>query len=82
MKKRTFLMILLLLFAVEIVVLLAFAVQDMDNLQDAVVINEAVQSVQSDWNSIENHENQTDLEYVVLDADGSHCFAGRHACAM
>ncbi len=69
MKKRTFLTSLLIIFAVEIVVLILFAVQDTDNTQDAVLINEAVQLVQADWNTIKKHKNQTTLDYVVLDLD-------------
>lgn len=69
MKKRTFLTSLLIIFAVEIVVLILFAVQDTDHTQDAVLINEAVQLVQADWNTIKNHKNQTTLDYVVLDLD-------------
>lgn len=69
MKKRTFLTSMLIIFAVEIVVLILFAVQDTDHTQDAVLINEAVQLVQADWNTIKNHKNQTTLDYVVLDLD-------------
>lgn len=74
MKKHIFLSGLILMFAIELAVLIAFAVQDTDNLQDAVAINEAVQSVQMDWNMIEHHTNQTNLDYVVLDAYGTVLF--------
>lgn len=69
MKKRTFLISLFILFAAEIIALILFAAQDTDNLQDAVAINEVVQSVQEDWNTLGNHKNQTNLDYVVLDID-------------
>ena len=52
MKKRTFLAGLLLLFFVEMAVIILFVLQDTDNRQDSVLVNETVQSVQSDWNKI------------------------------
>ncbi|WP_373216268.1 ATP-binding protein [Ruminococcus sp. 5_1_39BFAA] len=70
MKKRVLLICLILAFAVEIIALVGFAVQDPDNSQDAVAVNEAVQSVQRDWNSMENHKNHTSLDYVVIDRNG------------
>ncbi len=74
MKKHIFPIGLVLIFAIELAVLIAFAIQDSDNLQDAVAINEAVQSVQMDWNMIEHHTNQTALDYVVLDNNGAVLF--------
>ena len=74
MKKHIFLSGLILIFAIELAVLIAFAVQDTGNLQDAVAINEVVQSVQMDWDTIEHHTNQTSLDYVVLDAYGAVLF--------
>ena len=74
MKKHIFLSSLILIFAIELAVLIAFVIQDTGNLQDAVAINEVVQSVQMDWDMIEHHTNQTDLDYVVLDAYGTILF--------
>lgn len=74
MKQRTFLISLILIFAVEIAALIAFAARDTDNMQDAVAVNEVVQSVQDDWDIIKNHKNQTGLDYVVLDTDGQVLF--------
>lgn len=71
MKIRIFLTILLSLFAMEIVSLLFFAMQDTDNMQDTVMVNEAVRTVQADWDTIETHKNQTSLDYVVLGMDGA-----------
>lgn len=70
MKKRVFLISFILIFAAEIGALILFAVQDTDELQDAVAVNEAVQSVQADWNAMENHKNNTGLDYAALDRDG------------
>ncbi len=70
MKKHIFLISLLFVFAAEIAVLIGFAVQSPKLLQDTVMINEAVQSVQNDWNTMEEHENQTGLDYVVINREG------------
>lgn len=70
MKKRIFLAFMLFIFVIEIVCLLIFAGLDIENTQDAVLVNEAVWSVQNDWNAMEKHQNVTTLDYVVLDADG------------
>lgn len=77
MKKRIFLVSLLLVFLAEFAVLIIFAGQDTDSLQDAVLVNEAVQSVQMDWDRIECHKNQTGLDYVVIDMDGAVLFGTR-----
>ena len=74
MRKHVFLIGLLLMFVAEIVALIVFAAQDINNTQDAVTINEALQSVQKDWNTIETHINQAGLEYVVLDKEGAVVF--------
>ncbi|HCT92588.1 MAG TPA: sensor histidine kinase [Lachnospiraceae bacterium] len=71
MKNRIFLSLLFLLFFAEAVVLFLFAFRDTDHAQDAVLVNEAVHSVQEDWNRIDSHQNQTGLDYVVLDGDGT-----------
>lgn len=74
MKNRTFLTLLLFLFIAEIAVLLSFSIRNTNSGQDAVLVNEVVQSVQADWNTMENHKNQTSLDYVVLDMDGTVLF--------
>lgn len=90
MKKHTFLAVLLLLFAAEAAAVLLFAVWDVDNRQDSVLVNEIVQSVQDDWeilsgggadtegrmnkNAGQENEEQTDIAYVVLDMEGTVLF--------
>lgn len=69
MKKRTFLLSLILVFMAEIIALMIFAFQNPNLLQDAVTVNGIVQSVQNHWNALENHKNPTPLDYVVLDRD-------------
>ncbi len=67
MKKRTFLTSLLFIFIVEIIALILFSTKNITSTQDTVLINEVVYSVQTDWNTIKSHKNQTSLDYVVLD---------------
>lgn len=70
MKKHIFLISLLFVFAAEIAALIIFSVQSPNLLQDTVMVNEAVQSVQNNWSTMEEHENQTGLDYVVMNREG------------
>jgi len=70
MKKRYFIIIQLIVAAVETILLFGFALQDTDSVQDAVAVNEVLQSVEADWDRLESHENRTGLAYVVLDDTG------------
>lgn len=70
MKKQLFLIGFLLVLAAEIVALIVFAVQTPDFSQDAVAVNEIVQSVTQDFNGMEGHKNTTGFDYVVIDTDG------------
>lgn len=74
LNNKTFLAALLLFFAVELAALFAFSFWDTADTQDAVAVNEALRSVQEDWEKIENHENKTDLDYIVLSLDGTVLF--------
>ncbi len=71
MKSRTFLIVLLLAFIAELAVILFFTLPKADNLQDTVAVNEAVQSVQNDWEDLDKHINRTPLDYVALSLDGT-----------
>ncbi len=71
MRKSAFLIGVLLVFIAEIITLIVFAVQTPDFSQDAVAVNEVVQSVTEDFNALERHKNITALDYVVLDENGS-----------
>ena len=62
---------LLILFLIELVVLIRLALPKEEKLQDTVAVNEVAKTVQRDWNSIEEHINQTSLEYVVTDLNGA-----------
>lgn len=77
MKRNVFLALLVLIFLAELITLTVFAFHDNNDLQDAVAVNEAVQSLQADWNRIESHKNQTSLDYVVLNTDGAVIFKTR-----
>ncbi len=71
MKNRIVFGALLILFLIELIVLMQFAFPNTTNLQDTVAVNEAVKTVQKDWNAFEKHRNHTSLEYVVLDNNGA-----------
>lgn len=71
MKRQLFLTGIILVFIAEIIALVVFAVQTPDFPQDAVAVNEVVQSVTRDYGNLEEHKNQTALDYVVLDNGGS-----------
>lgn len=70
MKKRSFIITQIFILAIQLGLLLYFALQNEDSVQDTVAVNEALQSVRADWDRMESHENRTDLSYVVLDAEG------------
>lgn len=71
MKGRTFLTGILCILVVEIAAFILFSIGDMESTQDAVLVNEALKSVEADWNTIEEHEDRTGLDYTVLDMDGT-----------
>ncbi len=77
MKGRAFLTGLLLVFAAEFAALILFAFQDTEVTQDAVLVNEVIQSVQMNWNRTEDYKNQTGLDYVVIDRDGAVLYKSR-----
>lgn len=71
MKKQLFLIGFILVFIAEIIALIVFAVQTPDFSQDTVEVNEVVQSVTRDFDSLEEHKKANALDYVVLDGDGA-----------
>lgn len=70
MKKHLYLGLLLLTFLTETVILLRFLLPGTEHPQDTVAVNEALQTVQENWDSLEGHANPTALDYVVLDSLG------------
>ena len=71
MRKHLFLIGYIIVFIAEIIALIIFAVQTPDFTQDTVAVNEVVQSVTRNFNSIEDHKNTTALDYAVLDNGGN-----------
>lgn len=71
MKGRIFFTGLCMIFLTELVLLLLFALPKTERLQDAVAVNEAVQTVEKNWPSFGNYTNLTSLDYVVLGLDGA-----------
>lgn len=74
MKKRSFLLCLIIIFAAEIAVLTLFIHNNTNHIPDSVMVNEAVQSVKRDWHTIKNHQNTTTLNYTVLNRNGEVIF--------
>lgn len=68
--KKQILIGVLITFIAEIVALIVFAVHTPDFSQDTVAVNEVLNSVTRDFESLENHERHA-LDYVVLDGNGS-----------
>lgn len=71
MKSRIFFSGMFVIFLIELTVLILFALPETKNLQDTVAVNEVVQTVQGNWDSLEDHINRTALDYTVLSSDGS-----------
>lgn len=66
MKKRIFFGSMLSLFLIEFAVLLLFALPKEEKLYDTVEINEVVQTVQRDWDSLGEHSNLHHLNMLFL----------------
>ena len=77
MRRGFFPIVLLLLFWAEMAVIGGFALGDAAEPQDVVAVNEIRYSVQKDWGRMERHRNETELDYVVLDAEGKVLFRTR-----
>lgn len=74
MRYRAFLIGLILMFASEIFALILYMNVNGDGFQDTVEINEAVQSVQADFDNLELHRSSVRLNYTVLDGEGKILF--------
>lgn len=74
MKYRRFLCLFIAFFVAEIAALIFFMSRNVDDRQDVVSVNEALQSVQADFDEMERHQNVTALDYTVLDKDGAVLF--------
>lgn len=74
MRYRAFLIGLILIFAAEFFALILFMNANEDDIQDTVEINEAVKSVQADFDNMELHRCSAKLDYTVLDGEGKILF--------
>lgn len=64
--KKTFIGCFFLIFIVEIVALIIFSTYTPNYDQDAVAINEIVQTVTTDFSSLDKHTSNNDIPYVVI----------------
>ncbi len=77
MKNRLFISSMVFVFITEIAMLVIFAMQKIENRQDAVAVNEVVHLVQENWNIISSYNDRTGLGYVVLDSKGEVLYKSR-----
>jgi len=68
--KKGFLIAAITIFAFEITALALFSVRSSDNTQDALAVNEVVQSVRADWDNFGEYTNAAALDYVIIDSGG------------
>ena len=66
MKKKLFILSFLFTVSVEIFVLIFFSLQSATQGQDTVVVNEIMQSVTQNFYSLENYENSSSYDYVII----------------
>lgn len=67
--KRGFFITVILIFTAEIAALFYLGTRVGEKPQDIVTVNEVVNSVKRDWENLENHVNETALDYVVIDGE-------------
>lgn len=72
--KRGLLTAFIIVFILEITALVLFNFQNTDDSQNALAVNEVVQTIQNDWENFENHINKTELDYVVINNGGEVIF--------
>ncbi|MDE6584221.1 MAG: hypothetical protein K2K15_02355, partial [Anaeroplasmataceae bacterium] len=66
MKKKLFILGFLLTVAVEIVVLIFFSLQSPAQVQDTITVNEIMQSVTQNFNSLDSYANSSNRDYVIM----------------
>lgn len=74
MKKKGFLIGTAAVLLLEMITVLVFMAQGTEHTQNAVKVNEVVQSVQADWEDMERHSSASELAYVVIDPEGNVLF--------
>lgn len=71
MKLRPFLLAILLIFTAEIVCIVLFLEKTPDTKQDVVAVNAVVQSASLRWPDFENAGMPRNLEYTIIDNEGT-----------
>lgn len=71
MRNRVFFAGLFLAFGLELTLLALFTAHGTQRPQDAVAVNEIVQTVRRDWDDLGAHIKVGGFDYVVLGADGA-----------
>lgn len=66
MKKKLFILGFLLIVSVEIFVLIFFSLQPPTQVQDTITVNEIMQSVTQNFNSLDSYENSSNRDYVII----------------
>jgi len=69
MKKAFF--IILLVLGIECALLYSFSFGTLYEKQDSVSVNDALQSIQTNWDHMELYHNPTNLDFVILDLEGN-----------
>lgn len=77
MKKYLFITSMAVVFIIETAMLVIFAMQKVENRQDAVAVNEVVHSVQDNWNTAGHYKDSTGIGYTVLDTEGTVLYKSR-----
>ncbi len=68
--RKGFFAALAVVFAIEVLALFWFGTKSADNAQDAVAVNDVVQSVINSRGDFKNYENTSALDYAVIDSGG------------
>lgn len=75
--KKGFLVAVMVLLVVELSAVIGFSVHNTESDLDTVAVNEVVQSVKNNWNTLRDYENETELDFVVIDSGGEVLFRTR-----
>ncbi len=67
--KKEFFAVIIAVFVLEIAAVFYFGTRKGEKPQNIVTVNEVVKSVERDFENLENHVNETDLDYVVINGN-------------
>lgn len=71
MKRRIIIIPLAILAAIQLAVLIYFAVLPVETECDVVAANAAAKTVGAEWDNLAAHQNTSGLEYTVIDMHGN-----------